>query len=139
VGGGPSTLIMNLRNNVTDQNPGEIYIDGSLAQIKGDHNLWYGVGTGPSQTTNNINADPQFVNRTGGDLHIPSTSPAKDTGLTIVPSNPFVPNLGPSQTTDKDGVMRPQGTAFDLGAYEVFAGTVAVKPNPPTSVVAVVQ
>jgi hypothetical protein len=128
-------LIMNLRNNVADQNSGEIYIDGGLAQIKGDHNLWFGVGTGPSQTTNNINADPQFVNRSGGDLHIASTSPAKDTGLTIVPSNPFVAN----QVTDKDGVMRPQGTAFDLGAYEVFAGTVTAKPNPPTGVVAVVH
>jgi hypothetical protein len=35
--------------------------------------------------------------------------------------------------------MRPQGTAFDMGAYEVFAGTVATKPNPPTSVTAVVH
>jgi hypothetical protein len=135
VGGGPSTLIMNLRDNVADQNPGEIYIDGGLAQITGDHNLWFGVGTGPSQTINNINADPQFVNRAGGDLHIASTSPAKDAGLTIAPANPFVSK----QATDKDGVTRPQGTAFDLGAYEVFAGTVAAKPNPPTSVVAVVH
>jgi len=139
VGGGPATLKMNLRNNVADQNPGEIYIDGGLAQITGYHNLWFGIGSGPSQTTNNLNVDPQFVNRSGGDLHINSTSPAKDAGLTIVPANPFVPNPGPNQTTDKDGVLRPQGSAFDLGSYEVFAGTVAAKPNPPTNVVAVVH
>jgi len=139
VGGGPATLTMNLRNNVAYQNPGEIYVDGPLAQITGDHNLWYGLGNGPTQTTNNLNADPQFANRAGSDLHINSTSPAKDAGLTIVPANPFVPNPGSNQATDKDGVMRAQGTAFDLGAYELFAGTVTAKPNPPTNVAAVVH
>ena len=140
VGGGPSTLLMNLRNNVAEQNPGEIYVDGSLSQIKGDHNLWFGVGTGPTQTTNNLNVDPQFVNRSGGDLHIASTSPAKDAGLTVVPSNPFVPNPGANQVRDKDGTLRPQGTAFDLGAYElIVGGTTTTPPSAPTSVSVVVH
>ena len=140
VGGGPSTLLMNLRNNVAEQNPGEIYVDGSLSQIKGDHNLWFGVGNGPAQTTNNQNADPQFVNRSGGDLHLASTSPAKDAGLTVVPSNPFVPNPGANQVRDKDGTLRPQGTAFDLGAYElIVGGTTTTPPNAPPSVSVVVH
>lgn len=138
VGGGPSTLLMNLRNNVVQQNAGEIYIDGGLSQIKGDHNLWYGVGTGPTQTTNNLNVDPQFVNRSGGDLHLNSTSPAKDAGLTVAPANSFVPNSG--QVRDKDGTPRPQGTAFDLGAYELAAGgTTPTAPNAPGSVSVVVH
>jgi IPT/TIG domain len=140
VGGGPATLLMNLRNNVADQNPGEIYIDGSLSQIKGDHNLWFGVGTGPTQTTGNLNLDPQFVNRGGGDLHLNATSPAKDAGVTVVPSNPFVPNPGPSQVRDKDGTLRPQGTAFDVGAYELLVGgTTTTPPNAPPSVSVVVH
>jgi hypothetical protein len=140
VGGGPSTLLMNLRNNIAEQNPGEIYVDGSLSQIKGDHNLWFGVGTGPAQTTNNLNVDPQFVNRSGGDLHLASTSPAKDAGLTVVPSNPFVPNPGANQVRDKDGTLRPQGTAFDLGAYElIVGGTTTTPPNAPPSVSVVVH
>jgi hypothetical protein len=140
VGGGPATLLMNLRNNVADQNPGEIYIDGPLGQIKGDHNLWFGVGTGPTQTTSNLNADPQFANRSGGDLHLNTTSPAKDAGVTVVPSNPFVPNPGPSQVRDKDGTLRPQGTAFDLGAYELLVGgTTTTPPNAPPSVSVVVH
>ncbi|MGZ4841774.1 MAG: choice-of-anchor Q domain-containing protein, partial [Candidatus Angelobacter sp.] len=140
VGGGPLTLLMNLRNNVADQNPGEIYVDGSLSQIKGDHNLWFGVGSGPTQTTNNLNVDPQFVNRSGGDLHLNSTSPAKDAGLTVVPSNPFVPNPGANQVRDKDGTLRPQGTAFDLGAYELLVGgTTTTPPNAPPSVGVVVH
>jgi len=60
VGDGPSTLLMNLRNNVAEQNPGEIYVDGSLSQINAI-NLWFGIGAGPAQTTNNLNVDPQFV------------------------------------------------------------------------------
>ncbi|HET9283372.1 MAG TPA: choice-of-anchor Q domain-containing protein [Candidatus Angelobacter sp.] len=137
-GGGPATLITHLRNNIAYQNAGEVYIDGSLSQITGDHNLWFGIGTGPVQTSNNINADPQLANRSLGDFHLTSTSPAKDTGLTIVPNNPFVPNPGPTIGYDKDGVLRPQGTAFDIGAYEFFSGTTN-RPNPPTNVHAVVH
>ncbi|HEU4416016.1 MAG TPA: IPT/TIG domain-containing protein [Candidatus Angelobacter sp.] len=139
VGGGPATLIMHLRNNIAYQLPGEIYVDGSTAQITGDKNLWFGVGAGPSLTTNNNGSDPLFANRTLGDFHLSSGSPAVDTGLTILPNNPFVPNPGPTIGNDKDGVLRPQGGAFDLGAYEFFAGSGTARPNPPTNVRAVVH
>ncbi len=138
MGGGPATLIMHLRNNIAYQLVGEIYIDGSTSQITGDKNLWFGVGSGPAQTTNNINADPVFANRTIGDFHILTGSPAINTGVTIVPSNPFEPNPGPTIDTDKDGVLRAQGAAYDLGAYEFFSGT-ATRPNPPTNVRAAVH
>ncbi len=132
--GASSTLIMNLRNNVAYQNAGEIYIDGVTGQITGDHNLWFGIGAAPTRTTNNIAQDPVFVNRAGGDLHLTSTSPAKDAGLTILPNNSFTSNLG-TTPRDKDGVKRPQGTAFDMGAYEFFVGgTTAPIENPPANV-----
>jgi hypothetical protein len=139
VGGGPATLIMRLRNNIAYQLPGEIYVDGSTAQMTGDHNLWFGVGAAPAQTTNNVTTDPLFANRALSDYHITTGSPAKDTGLTIVPTNTFEPNPGPTIDTDKDGVLRAQGTAYDLGAYEFFAGTGATRPNPPADVQAVVH
>ena len=132
-GGASTTLILNLRNNIAYQLAGEIYIDGSTSQITGDKNLWFGVGSGPAQTTNNMNADPVFANRTIGDYHLLTGSPAINTGLTIVPNNPFEPNPGPTIDTDKDGVLRAQGAGFDLGAYEFFSGT-ATRPNPPTNV-----
>ncbi len=132
--GASSTLIMNLRNNVAYQNAGEIYIDGVTTQITGDHNLWFGVGAAPTRTTNNIAQDPVFVNRAGGDFHLTSTSPAKDAGLTVLANNSFTSNLG-TTPKDKDGVKRPQGTAFDMGAYEFFVGgTTAPTENPPTNV-----
>ncbi|HKD78137.1 MAG TPA: choice-of-anchor Q domain-containing protein [Candidatus Angelobacter sp.] len=137
-GGASSTLILNLQNNVAYQNAGEIYIDGVTSQITGDHNMWFGIGTGPAQTTGNLNVDPQFANRGLGDFHLISTSPAVDAGLTILPNNPFAPNPGPTIGNDKDGVLRPQGTAFDIGAYEFFAGS-SNRPNPPTNVHATVH
>ena len=137
--GASSTLIMNVRNNVAYQLPGEIYVDGVTAQITGDKNLWFGLGAAPAQTTNNITSDPLFANRTLSDYHLTATSPAKDAGATIVPANPFEPNPGPTIDTDKDGVLRAQGTAYDLGAYEFFSGTGAARPNPPADVQAVVH
>jgi hypothetical protein len=110
-------LTMRLRNNVVYQLPGEVYLDGSTWQITGDHNLWFGAGYGPPQTMNNVNADPQFVNPGGDDFHLREGSPAREAGLSVLPNNPLVPNSG--QPTDKDGVARPQGNAFSLGAYEV--------------------
>lgn len=118
VGGGPASLVMRLRNNVVYQLPGEFYIDGSKAQITGDKNLWFGAGTVPEQTTNNLNDDPQFMNLGGFDFRLRVGSPARESGNTVQPNNPFI--FG-GQMTDKDGIVRPQGKAFDLGAYESTA------------------
>jgi hypothetical protein len=112
--------MLRLRNNLVSQLPGEIYVDGSKGQITGDHNLWYGAGSGPSQTRDNISGEPQFVNAAGFDFHLRSNSPAKDAGVNVAPANPYVPS---GSMTDKDGVVRPQGKAFDVGAYEATAGS----------------
>jgi hypothetical protein len=116
VGGGPPGLMMRLRNNIVYQLAGEVYIDGSKAQITGENNLWFGAGNGPAQTQSNVNADPQFVDLAKFDFHLRESSPARDAGAAVLPSNPFV--VGNDRQTDKDGVPRPQGKAFDLGAYE---------------------
>ena len=60
---------------------------------------------GPNAVTGIPSSDPQFVNFASGDLRLTSTSPAID----IVPTGP---------ATDVVGTARPQGTAFDIGAYE---------------------
>ncbi len=116
VGGGPEGLKMRLRNNIVYQLPDEIYMDGSKAQITGDKNLWFGAGNGPGQTAGNINADPLFIDLGKFDFHLRAISPALDAGATVLPNNPLVVSNG--RATDKDGVARPQGKAFDLGAYE---------------------
>jgi hypothetical protein len=113
---GGAGLTMRLRNNIVYQLPGEVYIDGNKAQISGDKNLWFGAGNGPGQTTGNLNADPQFIDLGKSDFHLRGASPAHDAGTTVLPNNPFVVSKGGA--ADKDGVSRPQGKAFDLGAYE---------------------
>jgi hypothetical protein len=116
VGGGPPGLMMRLRNNIVYQLSGEVYLDGSKAQITGEKNLWFGAGNGPAQTQSNVNADPQFIDPRRLDFHLLRSSPARDAGAAVLPNNPFV--LSNNRATDKDGVPRPQGKAFDLGAYE---------------------
>jgi len=116
------------------QLPGEIYIDGHKEQINGDKNLWFGVGDGPWPTANNVNADPQFINLGSFDFHLAVSSPAREAGLLVLPANRYVPSPPPNQATDKDGLPRPQGKTFGLGAYEfppgnAGQGQASAKPN----------
>ncbi len=53
-----------------------------------------------------------FVNFAGNDYHLSSTSPARDAGGTIA-----------NVTDDLESAPRPQGSAFDIGAYEFPATT----------------
>src|SRR5579859_5227555 len=123
VGDGPG-LTMRLRNNIVYQLPDEIYIDGRKEQITGENNLWFGAGSGPQQTQGNVEADPQFVDLGRFDFHLRDASPARDAGTAVLPNNPSMVRSGRAtekdsvRATDKDGVVRPQGKAFDLGAYE---------------------
>jgi IPT/TIG domain-containing protein len=113
---GGAGLTMRLRNNIVYQLPGEVYLDGSKAQITGEKNLWFGAGNGPGQTSGNVGGDPLFIDLGKFDFHLRGASPARDAGTTVLPNNPFVVSKG--SATDKDGVARPQGKGFDLGAYE---------------------
>ena len=62
--------------------------------------------------TGSTEGDPGMVNPTSGDYHLSSTSACIDTGTS---------NGAPS--TDYDGVTRPQGTGYDVGALEyVYTG-----------------
>ena len=85
-----------IRNNIVYNNLG-------FGQITND-----GSGT---TIESNLTADPQLVNPAAGDFHLQSSSPAIDVGLTLLE----VP-------TDIDGVSRPQGSGYDIGAYEFKVG-----------------
>lgn len=64
--------------------------------------------SGCTFTSSLVSADangPSFVNPAAVDFHLTSTSTAIDK----VSAGPAV---------DRDGVARPQGTSFDIGAYE---------------------
>jgi hypothetical protein len=84
------------------------------------NNLTLGDGTteiaGCDTASNNLAtglASSNFVNASADDFHLIFGSPALDAGT----------NLSPTVTTDFDGVARPQGSAYDIGAYEFVSGS----------------
>jgi hypothetical protein len=62
----------------------------------------------------NIDADPLFVG--GGDYHLTAASPCIDAGT----------SQG-APATDRDTVSRPQGSGYDMGAYEYLQSSPTVR------------
>ena len=81
-----------VRNNIVFQNGGTAISDGGSGTIQ-DHNL--------------VDTDPLFVDAPAHDFHLQPASPAIDSGIALSE----VPE-------DFDGVSRPIGGGYDIGAYE---------------------
>lgn len=96
----PLTVNASIKNNIVYQNESGI-TDSSTA----------------SMITNNLTADPLFIDPTNGDFRIRFGSPAMEAGLNLAAVD---------VTTDFAGVPRPQGGFYDIGAYEVV-----LDANPP--------
>ena len=64
--------------------------------------------TGTGTISNNLTADPKFINAGAGNFQLQPSSPAINAGI----------STAPTVTTDFLGVARPNGTAYDIGAYE---------------------
>ena len=79
--------------------------------------------------TNGIQSDPLFsalgtaASPLSADLNLRTNSAAKDVGV----------SLAAYFTTDKIGTARPQGSAWDIGAYELGAGSQAAASVSPAS------
>ena len=82
------------------------------------HNCAQAQAAFPNQVQNCINAEPEFVDPAGLDFHLLEGSPAIDRGTTHSAYARFQTLYGVSIMRDADGAVRPQGAAFDLGAYE---------------------
>jgi len=65
-----------------------------------------------------VQADPLFVNALANDFHLRNTSPAKDAGLASSVYATFQTLYGISIAEDPDNQTRPQGGAWDMGAFE---------------------
>lgn len=94
----PDTTV---RNNIVYQNGGGSAGEQILNQ-----------GASGLISTNNLLTDPSFVNAVGGDFRLQSGSAAINAGVTIT-AVPF----------DFLGFTRPQGAAYDIGAYEFVEGS----------------
>jgi hypothetical protein len=69
---------------------------------------------------NGLNVDPALVDPAKGDVSLRAGSPAIDRGVTIA-----------AIQSDKVGTSRPQGAAYDIGAYE-YSGGGASTPTSTT-------
>lgn len=104
-----------IKNNIfayQENGIGSIWPDGSsIPTLDADYNCLYRRGGEPWGTANPNDVwglDPLFVAEAAGDFHLQPSSPCRDAGLVL----PLVAN-------DFDGTERPQGSGYDMGAFEI--------------------
>lgn len=117
-GGGKKTSNIKIRNNIFANST---YRNGFIGETdnvtisnnlftNGFPELYQKNGTLTNlQDSSNIIGDAQFVNPSGKDFHLKSSSLAVDVGFQ---------GIGDYAQKDKDGIIRPQGRGYDIGAYE---------------------
>jgi len=111
-----------VQNNIF-YNAGSNYWADQGGSVSGSHNLLYrtsGSIDPISYPDDLVNLDPQFLDVSNGDYHLQSGSPAINAGLDA------------GVTADRDGMSRPQGGGFDIGAYE-FAPALSLRGMPADS------
>ena len=96
-------------NNTVYNNPTGIATSGSTIHVINNISYPNALQIKGSGTVSNnlVGTNPKFVNASANDFHLQSSSPAINAGAPVT-----------KVITDFDGIMRPQGTAYDIGAYE---------------------
>jgi len=114
--GASNTRLYN--NTVYHNNRQGIYIGSEARDTIVRNNIVY-LNTGSqisdagarTAIQHNLTANPQFRDPSAHDFHLQPTSPAVDAGVAL------------SEVSDDfDGVSRPRGTGYDIGAYEYLLG-----------------
>lgn len=116
--GASADVVNNIFYNISNSSP-YLKVDGP-STISGDHNLLYKSGTTLSQVNfpnDIVNQDPQFAGYSTNNFNLAAGSPAINSG-TITDA-----------TVDIRGISRPQGAAYDIGAYEYDGPTATPTPT----------
>jgi len=82
---------------------------GSIYDISSSPTVTYSCIQGGYTGTGNISAEPFFVNAPSN-VRLLAGSPCIDSGTSVG-----------APSVDIDGISRPQGSGYDMGAYEYFA------------------
>ena len=118
----PYTESLVAKNNIFYE-PNFFGRNAAIGVSSGEKNIWYGDVEYPSWDINYITTNPLFTNVEAGDFTSQSNSSAINTGVTI-------------REVAKDflGLSRPQGSGYDIGAFEYDENTPAdtVAPNTPS-------
>jgi hypothetical protein len=103
-------------HNLLDNPPRIKWGSGIVYSLSDFKTAFRGQGLGSS------NRDPRFVTPTAYDLRLQSGSPGIDAGVTDSVYRTFYNHYGIDIARDSSGVVRPQGVAYDMGAYEFGGG-----------------
>jgi hypothetical protein len=113
--GGTATFKNNIVYNNATQRLGNIY-STSTGTI--DNNYVYPTSRGLTGTNAITVSDPKLTDPANGDFTLQSDSPLIDTGVTLA-----------LVTDDFAGTARPQGSAYDIGAYEFYTAEDTTPPE----------
>ena len=102
---GADRVLAKVRNSILWENSG-----GEITAVNSTVEVQYSLVQGGFPGTNNLAADPLFVDAAAGDLRLSAGSPAINAGSNAL--------LRTDVETDLDGLTRVVGGAVDLGAYE---------------------
>ena len=106
-----------IRNNL-------LYQEGGAAKLRFGHSYYTTSGANALNFVSGlIEANPQFTNAANNNFSILTGSRAKDAGLaaanlTFDVYAAYMADFGVPINVDKNGLVRPQGTKWDIGAYE---------------------
>jgi hypothetical protein len=121
-----------VRNNIIYQpdNSSELIRWGSN-DYSGDLEGWK-VASGEGE--NVVITNPNYFNPDGNDFHIQSASPAinaalSDTELATNVYDTFQNIYGLDIRRDRNGLVRPQGPGWDIGAFEYDMNYTSINPN----------
>lgn len=95
--------------DITDGAKGEKR--GSAKTVASSVTVRYSCVEGGYAGSGNINANPLFFDSSNGDYSLESSSPCIDAGTS-----------SGAPDTDIDGITRPQGGGYDMGAFEYTSG-----------------
>lgn len=114
-----------IRNNIVSDNVRySIAVEKPSQTVVVTHNLINGFRSTEFETrgTNYVEADPLFTNASTLNFSLLAASPAINAGTALnAPDHDFV------------GIPRPNGTAWDIGAYEFTTSTASIFSDVPSS------
>jgi len=115
---------LTIANNIIDNDGAGtgIYMKYDTTKYTVVNNL-FNVSTSELWGVGAINASPGFVNP-GTDFHLTASSDAIDAA-----DEDYISSLYATVTDDFNGTSRPQGTGYDIGAYELNLGYDTTPPQ----------
>ncbi|HET7009177.1 MAG TPA: choice-of-anchor Q domain-containing protein [Anaerolineales bacterium] len=107
--------LVTVQNNIVYAESGQTYFEfgpgADPSALNASHNLVYNAGACPAWDAGCVNADPLFSDIASLDFRLQAGSPAVDAGMDTGVVGDFA------------GIARPQGGAYDVGAYELTSGS----------------